>query len=281
MNLTIPCPDVGCYTNFQCYSEFKGRVIAASIVDKNYSDQLDWTDKTALLESLFLLAVEGRAILFLRIAGEKPRPETAELAGSGMQISRPGAKTHTVNFTDAQVIGNTGFYNKILRTSQNYDFLYFTPGLIWDATGNMITLIGDPVIENDLTKFINGEVMVKWVSDDNPVESEFDTDTLLKGVYYLIDGETSIVKASGGGSAVEQYTAELNFDFGSTVLPDLVWSVSGETGVVEAVDAEMDPETGILTISGAVAGTYNLTVKVTNSAGCVFGTLDIVVTVTD
>jgi len=279
MNITLNCPPVTCYKNYRCDVDYKGRIIGAALVKKTVSSLIDKTDATSLLDSLLYQALQGDAILFLNIAGEKPKPETAELPGVGMRINRPGAKTHTLTFVDAQVIANVDSYNRILRSSQNYDLYYFTPELYWDASGTQVTVIGDPIIQNDLTQFINGETMVKWVADTNPVPSNFDTDTLLEGVFYEISGADSLT-VQVGVAGTSAYTATLNYDFGSQTLPTQVWSFDTSAAVITALGATINATTGEVEINAVTIGDYVLTVVVTNAAGCIFGTLDISVTVT-
>jgi hypothetical protein len=277
MNITLNCPPVSCYKNYRCDVDYKGRIIGAALVSKSVSSLIDKSNATALLDSLFYQALDGNAILFLNIAGDKPKPETAELPGVGMRINRPGAKTHTLNFVDAQVIANVDSYNKILRSSQNYDFYYFTPELYWDASGTQVTVIGDPVIQNDLTQFITGETMIKWVSDINPVPSNFDTDTLLEGLFYEISGSDSLSITTSGTSV--SYTAALNYDFGSQSLPSIVWSLEAPAATITDLDVTIDESTGGVTFTSPSIGDYVITVVASNEAGCIFGTLDVSVTV--
>jgi len=279
MNITLNCPPVSCYKNYRCDVDYKGRIIGAALVKKTVASLIDKTDATTLLDSIFYQALDGNAIMFLNIAGDKPKPETAELPGVGLRINRPGAKTHTLNFIDAQVIANVDSYNKILRSSQNYDLYYFTPELYWDASGTQVTVIGDPVIQNDLTQFINGETMIKWVADSNPVPSDFDTDTLLEGLFYEVTGVDAIA-APIGFIQSETYTASLNYDFGSQSLPSTVWSLGSSAAVIAALGATIDATTGSLDIDPQVVGDYVLTVVASNEAGCIFGTIDVSVTVT-
>jgi hypothetical protein len=279
MNITLNCPPVSCYKNYRCDVDYKGRIIGAALVKKTVASLIDKTDATTLLDSIFYQALDGNAIMFLNIAGDKPKPETAELPGVGLRINRPGAKTHTLNFIDAQVIANVDSYNKILRSSQNYDLYYFTPELYWDASGTQVTVIGDPVIQNDLTQFINGETMIKWVADSNPVPSDFDTDTLLEGLFYEVSGVDAIA-APIGFIQSETYTASLNYDFGSQSLPSTVWSLGSSVAVIAALGATIDATSGSLDIDPQVVGDYVLTVVASNEAGCIFGTLDVSVTVT-
>jgi hypothetical protein len=279
MNITLNCPPVSCYKNYRCDVDYKGRIIGAALVKKTVASLIDKTDATTLLDSIFYQALDGNAIMFLNIAGDKPKPETAELPGVGLRINRPGAKTHTLNFIDAQVIANVDSYNKILRSSQNYDLYYFTPELYWDASGTQVTVIGDPVIQNDLTQFINGETMIKWVADSNPVPSDFDTDTLLEGLFYEVTGVDAIA-APIGFIQTETYTASLNYDFGSQSLPSTVWSLGSSAAVIANLGATIDATTGSLDIDPQVVGDYVLTVVASNEAGCIFGTLDVSVTVT-
>ena len=279
MNITLNCPPVSCYKNYRCDVDYKGRIIGAALVKKTVASLIDKTDATTLLDSIFYQALDGNAIMFLNIAGDKPKPETAELPGVGLRINRPGAKTHTLNFIDAQVIANVDSYNKILRSSQNYDLYYFTPELYWDASGTQVTVIGDPVIQNDLTQFINGETMIKWVADSNPVPSDFDTDKLLEGLFYEVTGVDAIT-APIGFIQSETYTASLNYDFGSQSLPSTVWSLGSSAAVIAALGATIDATTGSLDIDPQVVGDYVLTVVASNEAGCIFGTIDVSVTVT-
>jgi len=278
MNITLNCPPVSCYKNYRCDVDYKGRIIGAALVSKSVSSLIDKTDATALLDSLFYQALDGNAILFLNIAGEKPKPETAELPGVGMRINRPGAKTHTLNFVDAQVIANVDSYNKILRSSQNYDLYYFTPDLYWDASGTQVTVIGDPVIQNDLTQFITGDVMIKWVADTNPIPSNFDTDTLLEGLFYEISGLNSLSVTTSGGTS--SYTAALNYSFGSASLPTILWTLDSPAAVITALTATIDLVTGELEFTAPTVGDYVITVVASNETGCIFGTLDVSVTVT-
>jgi hypothetical protein len=279
MNITLNCPPVSCYKNYRCDLDYKGRIIGAALVKKTVASLIDKTDATTLLDSIFYQALDGNAIMFLNIAGDKPKPETAELPGVGLRINRPGAKTHTLNFIDAQVIANIDSYNKILRSSQNYDLYYFTPELYWDASGTQVTVIGDPVIQNDLTQFINGETMIKWVADSNPVASDFDTDKLLEGLFYEVSGVDAIA-APIGFIQSETYTASLNYDFGSQSLPSTVWSLGSSAAVIANLGATIDATTGSLDIDPQVVGDYVLTVVASNEAGCIFGTIDVSVTVT-
>ena len=279
MNITLNCPPVSCYKNYRCDVDYKGRIIGAALVKKTVASLIDKTDATTLLDSIFYQALDGNAIMFLNIAGDKPKPETAELPGVGLRINRPGAKTHTLNFIDAQVIANVDSYNKILRSSQNYDLYYFTPELYWDASGTQVTVIGDPVIQNDLTQFINGETMIKWVADSNPVPSDFDTDKLLEGLFYEVSGVDAIA-APIGFIQTETYTASLNYDFGSQSLPSTVWSLGSSAAVIANLGATIDATTGSLDIDPQVVGDYVLTVIASNEAGCIFGSIDVSVTVT-
>jgi len=278
MNITLNCPPVSCYKNYRCDVDYKGRIIGAALVSKSVSSLIDKSDAEALLDSLFYQALDGNAILFLNIAGEKPKPETAELPGVGMRINRPGAKTHTLNFVDAQVIANVDSYNKILRSSQNYDLYYFTPDLYWDASGTQVTVIGDPVIQNDLTQFITGDVMIKWVADSNPIPSNFDTDTLLEGLFYEISGLNSLSVTTSGGTS--SYTAALNYSFGSASLPTILWTLDSPAAVITALTATIDLVTGELEFTAPTVGDYVITVVASNETGCIFGTLDVSVTVT-
>ena len=140
------------------------------------------------IAALYERYLDGEGYLVLNTSGEKPKPDTATTAGRGMQNTKALAKTHTLTYQDMQgvVQNNVQFYNDILGSSQNYDFYYFTPGRIWDASGYYVTVIGDPIITADLNTYQMAEVTVNWVSKVNPLPYEFDTDSFLEGLYYII-----------------------------------------------------------------------------------------------
>jgi hypothetical protein len=177
-------------------------------------------------------------------------------------------------------LNNVQFYNDILGSSQNYDFYYFTPGRIWDASGYYVTVIGDPIITADLNTYQMAEVTVNWVSKVNPLPYEFDTDSFLEGLYYIISftggsGSTYIGNTITSGCTDPQtvtFSAVLNIGAISGA-PAQSWSIDEVSGSDDITEIELviDNTTGVITWSPAVDGTYIFTVTVTNEYGCVFG----------
>jgi hypothetical protein len=267
---TITCPSDGCYANYLCDIEKENRIVAAVLVKKGVT--ITKTTSAAWLDSLLTAALTGNGFLILNISGEKPRPDTAELPGRGKQLNKPGGKTHTLNFTDMQGVVNVDFYNKIARTSKNYDLYYFTPDLIWDVAGETISLVADPVITADLNTYIGSEATIKWVSKGNPLPCEFDVDTLLDGMYYEITGVTDpdfSIEVPNDGTETSTFTAALNVSLISD--PDLVWSVSAPSNINFTIS--VDSVTGIVTVIAPALGneTTTFTLTVTNIFGCIFG----------
>jgi hypothetical protein len=281
---SLTCPDVGCYQNFQCDPEFQNKIVAVAYVRK--SDALTAQEKSTAdnwIAALYDRYLNAEAYLVFNTSGEKPKPETATTAGRGMQNTKALAKNHTLTYQDMQgvVQNNVQFYNDILSTSQNFDFYYFTPGRIWDASGYYVTVIGDPVITADLNTYQMAEVTVNWVSKVNALPYEFDTDTFLEGLYYIISytggsGSTyvgnTITSACTNPQSVT-FSAVLNIGAISGA-PEQVWSieVSEDSDDITEISLEINPETGVLTWNPATfTGTYIFTVTVTNEKGCVFG----------
>jgi hypothetical protein len=96
---------------------------------------------------------------------------------------------------------------------------------------------------------------------------------------YEIDGIDTISTTISSGDTTA-YTATLNQSLPSGSLPDIVWSLGSEEDVVDALGATIDETTGELELNPIETGVYTLTVVVTSETGCVYGTLDVVVTVT-
>jgi hypothetical protein len=286
---SLTCPDVGCYQNFLCDPDFQNKIVAVAYVRK--SAALTAQEKSTAdlwIGALYDRYLNGEAYLVFNTSGEKPRPETATVAGRGMQNTKALAKTHTLTYQDQQgvVQNNVQFYNDILATAQNFDFYYFTPGRIWDASGYYVTVIGDPIITADLNTYQMAEVTVNWVSKVNPLPYEFDTDTFLEGLYYIISVATggsysgfNWTSACGEGQSAT-FEAVLNVGVISGA-PDLVWSAEAVSGSDDLVDIEfaIDPATGEVTWNPIVDGTYTFMVTVTNEYGCVFGQQEVTISV--
>jgi hypothetical protein len=235
------------------------------------------------IAALYDRYLNGEAYLVFNTSGEKPKPDTATVAGRGMQNTKALAKTHTLTYQDMQgvVQSNVQFYNDILGSAQNFDFYYFTPGRIWDASGYYVTVIGDPIITADLNTYQQAEVVVNWVSKVNPLPYEFDTDSFLEGLYYLISftgssGSTYVGNTITSGCSDPQtvtFSAVLNIGAISGA-PEQVWTIEEADGSddITEIGLAIDPETGDVTWNpvGEV-GTYIFTVTVTNEYGCVFG----------
>jgi len=280
---SLTCPDVGCYQNFQCDPEFQNKIVAVAYVRK--SAALSAQEKSTAdlwIAALYDRYLNGEAYLVFNTSGEKPKPETATTAGRGMQNTKALAKTHTLTYQDMQgvVQSNVQFYNDILASSQNYDFYYFTPNRIWDASGYYVTVIGDPIITADLNTYQMAEVTVNWVSKVNSLPYEFDTDTFLEGLYYIISftgsGNTYVGNTiTSGCNTTESSTFSAVLNIGPiSGAPEQVWSIeqAADSDDITEITLEINPESGILSWNAnGYVGTYIFTVTVTNEYGCVFG----------
>jgi hypothetical protein len=280
---SLTCPDVGCYQNFLCDPEFQNKIVAVAYVKKSAAlSSVEKATADSWIAALYERYLDGEGYLVLNTSGEKPKPDTATTAGRGMQNTKALAKTHTLTYQDMQgvVQNNVQFYNDILASAQNYDFYYFTPGRIWDASGYYVTVIGDPIITAELNTYQMAEVTVNWVSKVNPLPYEFDTDTFLEGLYYIISftggsGSTYIGNTITSGCSDPQtvtFSAVLNIGAISGA-PAQSWSIEEVSGSDAIVDISLviDNTTGVITWSPAVDGTYIFLVTVTNEYGCVFG----------
>lgn len=296
---SLTCPDVGCYTNYQCDPEFLNKVIAVAYVKKTAGFSILNQSASLLKQEFLQLFADGDAYIVFNTSGEKPRPDTATTAGRGMQTTKALAKTHTLNYSDMQgvVKENIEWYNSILSASQNYDFYYFTPGRVWDASGNYVTIIGDPVIGADLNTYQTAEVSVTWVSKQNPLPYAMDTDTFLEGLYFIITapgGFANFQWAILDCTAISpDLSAALNVS--GITIGTQVWSltgvteVSGNPGYYYPTNWVNDPlmndtpliqinsSTGAITITPAdgTSGSGTFGVMVTTTSGCVIGSQEI------
>lgn len=281
---SITCPDVGCYTNFQCDPEFLNKVVAVAYIKKTAGFAITNQTASELKEDFLTLFAEGDGFIVFNTSGEKPRPDTATTAGRGMQTTKALAKTHTLNYTDMQGIikENVEWYNSILSTSQNYDFYYFTPGRVWDASGNYVTIIGDPVIGADLNTYQMAEVSVTWVSKANPLPFSMDTDTFLEGLYWIIGSTTPADETWNWvldtcDDKISTITADLNVVIAGV---DPTFSVSVISGGT-AGSVEIDAESGVLTLTPSNNGTIVFVITATNASGCVIGQQEVTAVITN
>jgi hypothetical protein len=281
---SITCPDVGCYTNFQCDPEFLNKVVAVAYIKKTAGFAITNQTASELKEDFLTLFAEGDGFIVFNTSGEKPRPDTATTAGRGMQTTKALAKTHTLNYTDMQGIikENVEWYNSILSTSQNYDFYYLTPGRVWDASGNYVTIIGDPVIGADLNTYQMAEVSVTWVSKANPLPFSMDTDTFLEGLYWII-GSTTPADESWNwviddcDTKTSTITADLNVTIAGVNPTFSVNVISGGT----AGSVEIDSVSGLLTLSPSNTGTIVFVITAANASGCVIGQQEVTAVITN
>jgi hypothetical protein len=282
---SLTCPDVSCYTNFSCDPEFQNKVVAVAFVKKSYALTVGEKSTAASWKAALLgRYASGTGFVIFNTSGEKPKPDTATTSGRGMQNTKALAKTHTLTYMDMQgvVQSNVQFYNDILAASQNFDFYYFTPGRIWDASGAYVTVIGDPVISADLNTYQQAEVSVTWISKVNPLPYEFDTDVFLEGLSIEISVtggdltyDTQGVCMEGGNSLID-----LSYEYSqptSSVSTGAIWSVTSSIGVNASI---VDPTALFGQISWCTEnlGPHTIYVTCTSSDGCVYGTLDISVT---
>jgi hypothetical protein len=231
--------------------------------------------------------MDGDGYIVFNTSGEKPRPDTATTAGRGMQTTKALAKTHTVNYQDMQgvVKENVEFYNSILSASQNYDFYFFTPGRVWDCSGNYVTVIGDPVVGADINTYQLSEVSVTWVSKVNPLPFSMDTDTFLEGLYWVIGTTSTLPTISTWNWVIDTcaetsvfITAILNVDLGEGYAPQFSVSViSG--GTVAGVT--IDSVSGELTLTPDTDGVIVFVITVTNESGCVIGQQQVTATISN
>jgi hypothetical protein len=231
--------------------------------------------------ALYNKYLAGDAVIVFNVSGDKPKPETATTAGRGLQVTKTLAKTHTLNYSDMQgvVQGNVEFYNDILSSSSQYDFYYFTPNRIWDASGNYITVIGDPVITAEINTYQTAEVVVTWVSKTNPLPYEFDTTSFLEGLYIIVANATYpdfVVTTTSGGTAGSTFTADLNV--AGLTLGSLLWEVvnfdAGDTGS-NSYATFPDPTLGVMEWEFDTNGTATATISVSTENGCVIGQQDV------
>lgn len=284
--LDFGCNDSACYIFNACDSDNPSRILHLAFVEKSYG--LDKTDADALIESFWTAELEGKARIIRSITGEKPRPETQELQGFGRQSVKVGSSNHTINFMDQHVVQNLDFYNTFKFASGKYDLYYFTDGICWDASGNLVVFYGDPVFTNGPTDLIMGEATIKWVSKTSPTPypEAFDTDALEEGLFYEIT-------AGGAADAVGRVTMETGATENVTLsaalnqyLPNsctLQWAIV-DFGDVVMVTPSINSTTGALTLigGGAGPGSSEIKIKVTNDCGgCVEGTITVVVTIID
>ena len=100
---SLTCPDVACYTNFNCDPEFQNKVVAVAFVKKaNALSLIEKSSPASWAAALLSRYASSQGYIIFNTSGEKPKPETATTTGRGMQSTKALAKTHTVNYSDMQ-----------------------------------------------------------------------------------------------------------------------------------------------------------------------------------
>lgn len=275
------CVDAECYVFQKCDSDNPSRVIHAALVSKTFG--LDKTNADTILDDLLDGELTGQVKIIRNIRGEKPRPETQELDGFGRRPVKVGNSTHTINYQDQYAIENQDFYNTIKFASQNYDLYYFTDGYIWDASGNLITFYGDPVLTSGPNDLVMTEATIKWTAKTSPTASAFDTDVLEEGLYYEITpGSYPSGQITMTADAVisDSLTAALSQYVANSC--SLIWSIENNSDP-DKLEAVINSASGVLDLTGQDAGTGVVTFDVVvknDCGGCVQGSFKFTVTLT-
>jgi hypothetical protein len=271
--MNFNCGPDKCYTQLLCDSDYSSRINGLILAKKNYA--LDKTSLDNFLQSVWEGVLSGDVKTILKIRGEKPRPETAELEGFGNQSIKVGNTNHTINFVDESIKDNQEFYNAIRFQGSKFDLYYLTKELIFDASGNQITLYGDAVHTAGATDLLMGEGTLKWVQKGSPLAifDEFDSDNFLEGLFYEIEStnypnfQVSLLE---NATVNIQQTADLNQAVYNNC--DKIWSIEVEPNDIATVT--VNATTGTITVQGAEngSGTFEITAKVENDCGgCVYG----------
>jgi hypothetical protein len=293
---SISCPTIGCYQNFTCDPEYLNKIIAVAFVKKSAASTINKSNPADWLLSLRLAQLNGNAQIIYNTSGEKPKPETATTAGRGMQNTKTLAKTHTVTIQDMQGVirENVEFYNNMLQYSQNYDFYYFTPSRIWDASGYYVTVVGDPIITSELNTYQMADVTITWVSKTNPLPYDFDTDDLLQGLYYEIsvegDGAANWGDFKWATFDCQSFSPNLSYSLNVNVdgQPAVKWMFGSDVTLLSPFEGvptnfnntnppllTINTDTGIVTVTPdndvLGNGEATFTVMCQSANGCVFG----------
>jgi hypothetical protein len=274
------CPVKPCYTNYPCDIEEKGKIVGLVLVDEG--ETVDKTDGDSMIASFNLLAANGKAQLILSVDGEKPKPETNEGPGRGLQETKIMASVHTINWTDYQGVANVPFYNAIRKSGQNYDLYFLTPTLIYDVSENEVTVVAPLVIDRDLKSFQRAEGTIKWSANGDPLPisvPQASVKDFMKPLQYVFSqGETFEATTTEGGTLSGTFDATLNKSLGSGSIPDVVYAID-ETSDIAGLGLVFDDLTGDYDITPTDAGVYTFTVLASSESNCITGKLFVTITV--
>lgn len=274
------CPVKPCYQNFPCDIEEKGKIVALVLVDEG--ETVDKTDGQSMIDSFNLLAANGKAQLILSVDGEKPKPETNEGPGRGLQETKIMASVHTINWTDYQGVVNVPFYNAIRKSGQNYDLYFLTPTLIYDVSENEVTVVAPLVIDRDLKSFQRAEGTIKWSANGDPLPISVDQSVVkdfMKPLQYVFSqGETYEQTTTEGSTISGTFDVTLNKSLISGTVPDVVYAID-ETSDIAGLGLVFDDLTGDYDITPTDAGVYTFTVLASSDGNCITGKLFVTITV--
>ena len=280
--LNFDCPVRPCYENFPCDIEEAGKVVA--MVLTNEGEIINMTSGKTMIDSFNLLAINGKAHLILSIDGEKPKPETNEGPGRGLQETKIMSSVHTINWTDLQGVANIPFYNAIRKTSQLYDLYFITPTLIWDVSGKQVTVVAPIVIERDLKSFIKSDGTIKWSQNGDPLATSAKANDIkafmIPLAYEFTDGDTFDATVAEVANISGTWAALINKVLISGAQPTVEYKLANTPANIAGLGLTLNVLNGGYVINPTVAGVYTFQVIAYTDDNCITGKLLVTITVT-
>lgn len=271
----LKCNDEFAYPNCNdCGSEEPNRIIHIGYVLKG--TVLDYTSAETLLESLLEEEVNGNVILLRNVRGTYDGGAVTTGPGRGRETERVLGMTHTINYTDFDIVDRIPFYNTFKQIARNFYPIYFTDTKAWPVQNASPSVAPQSPITDDNTTFMEGAIALKWNYKDLAIPYDIDTQAL-DSCPTLPSSITAVVYTlSSGNYVIEDEATGGTLTLGSSASGPLTYSlVSGTlpTGTT------FNTATGVVSGTPTAPGTYKFSLKVSNAYG-ITATKDITVVVT-
>lgn len=152
-------------------------------------------DGTVLVTNLLAEEQTGNAYILRNTTGELTETQNTQ-DGRGLQKTKSTTIDHSAAVVDHEPVRNTGFWDDIKATAQNWDVLIFTQSRGWEDVNQALNIESTMAIADDLDDYVKINSATNWTSVEHMTAFDYNEPNL---AVYPTAGDVALV-ANGSGA---------------------------------------------------------------------------------